>query len=295
MSRAWFAPRHPRSDLAPALACAWTARPSGRHRLVPDACLDLVCLLDGRLGTSATGLATGDEARDETDAEGVRLLLCGPERRAWSFEVPPGTVAVGVRFRPGWAALAFGIDVSTLLDRRVPLGRLVGHQVADRIAARLARPGDLDERASRLEAEVAPFVTSPDPRERAFVDTAIELLVRSPRPGQQHLAGELGLTPRQVHRRLQRTFGHGAAVLGRQLRFQRFLAVYERHHATGAPASLATLATAAGYADQAHLSRDCRALTGTTVRRFVDEWFPTFPDMSDPFKTSEPFVGTMGA
>ena len=33
-----------RADLAPVLACVWTARPTGRHRLVPDACMDLLCI-----------------------------------------------------------------------------------------------------------------------------------------------------------------------------------------------------------------------------------------------------------
>jgi AraC-like DNA-binding protein len=33
---------------------------------------------------------------------------------------------------------------------------------------------------------------------------------------------------------------------------------------------LAELAVAAGYADQSHLSRDCRALTGRTPRQLVE-------------------------
>ena len=82
-------------------------------------------------------------------------------------------------------------------------------------------------------------------------------------------------------------------MLGRQLRFQRFLAVREQA-SDATTRSLAELAAAAGYADQAHLSRDCRTLTGLTVRRFLDQWFPTFPDMSDPFKTAAPLVATMG-
>lgn len=221
------------------------------------------------------------------------IWLCGPERTAWTFELPSGTVAVGVRFRPGCASLAFDVDASSMLDRRVRFDDVVGHDATDRVRAAITGIDDLDERASTFEAALAPWLRSVDPDALGFVDSMTDLLVRSPRVLQSELATVAGITPRHLHRRLLYTFGHGSAMLGRQLRFQRFLAV--REQATGTTAgSLAELASAAGYADQAHLSRDCRALTGLTVRRFLDQWFPTFPDMSDPFKTSAPLVATMG-
>ncbi len=220
------------------------------------------------------------------------IWLCGPERTAWTFELPPATVAVGVRFRPGCASLAFGIDASSMLDRRVRFDDVVGHDTADRVRAAIAGFDDLDERASAFETALTPWLRSVDPGALAFVDSMTDLLVRSPRVLQSELAAAAGITPRHLHRRLLQTFGHGSAMLGRQLRFQRFLAVREQS-AGNTARSLAELAGAAGYADQAHLARDCRALTGLTVRRFLDEWFPTFPDMSDPFKTGVPLAATM--
>ncbi len=56
---------------------------------------------------------------------------------------------------------------------------------------------------------------------------------------------------------------------------------------------LASLASAAGYADHAHLIRDCRAITGMAPGRFLATYFPTFPDMSDPYKTAGPFAVMM--
>ncbi len=278
----WYEPRHPRAEHAAALACTWTARPTGRHRLVPDACLDLLCLLPGEDWCGPP--------------DGARLVLCGPEQRAWTFELPAETVAVGVRFRPGWASLAFDLDVSTLLDRRVPYADVVGAADAERMCLALAEPGTLDERADRLELAIAARLDSVGPIDRRFVDSVTEALVGSPRPTQQQLAAAVGITPRHLHRRLVRTFGYGAATIARLLRFQRFLAVRELEQASREQhPSIAELAAAAGYADQAHLSRDCRAITGLTVRRFLAEWFPTFPDMSDPFKTDVPFATTMGA
>ena len=258
------------------LACVWTARPTGRHRLVPDACMDLLCIW------------RSDGAEHPPD-----IWLCGPERTAWTFELPPGTVAVGVRFRPGCASLVFDVDASSVLDRRVRFDDVVGLDAADRVRAAISGVDDLDGRASAFEAALASWLRSVDPDALAFADSMTDLLVRSPRVPQSELATTARVTPRHLHRRLLHTFGHGSAMLGRQLRFQRFLAVREQDVDT-TTRSLAELASAAGYADQAHLSRDCRALTGLTVRRFLDQWFPTFPDMSDPFKTAAPLVATMG-
>jgi AraC-like DNA-binding protein len=273
----WYEPRLPHPDHAAVLACTWTARPNGRHRLVPDACMDLLCVW--RSGDTPTH---------------PDIWLCGPERSAWTFELPPGTIAAGVRFRPGCASLAFGLDASSLLDRRARFDDVVGRTAADAVRDRLADRDDLSDRASAFEMALSPWLTSIDGEEQRFVDRMTELLVRSPRVAQTDLAATAGITPRHLHRRLQQRFGHGAAMLGRQLRFQRFLAVNEQ--AMGRSSRpLAALATAAGYADQAHLSRDCRAITGLTVRTFLDEWFPTFPDMSDPFKTAEPLAATMGS
>ena len=58
-------------------------------------------------------------------------------------------------------------------------------------------------------------------------------------------------------------------------------------------ASFAELAARAGYADQAHLVRDCRAITGLPPRRFFAHALPTFPDMSDQFKTADAVRITM--
>ena len=59
----------------------------------------------------------------------------------------------------------------------------------------------------------------------------------------------------------------GPRTLRRVLRFQRFLAAAR----TAEPGSLARLAADAGYADQAHLARDCRRLAGLTPSALLAE------------------------
>ncbi|MEU4523858.1 helix-turn-helix domain-containing protein [Amycolatopsis sp. NPDC024027] len=70
------------------------------------------------------------------------------------------------------------------------------------------------------------------------------------------------VSERRLRRRFVQAVGYGPATYLRVSRFQRAVALAP--HVSG----LAALAAAAGYADQAHLSRDCRAMTGLTPRRY---------------------------
>lgn len=232
--------------------------------------------------------------------------LCGPERTAWTFALPPGSVSVGVRFRPGHASAVLGIDAAQLLDRRAPAHTVLRAGIVEAIVgaqttldSRSLVDGDerrgvmLVERVRALEVALAPVVCSAPADDVGFVDAVVEAIVGMPRARQSDLARSVGLTPRQLHRRTVRAFGYGTSTLARLVRFHRFLAV--RQACVGPPHSIAVLAGLAGYADQPHLSRDCLAITGLTLRRFLDEWFPTFPNVSDPFKTASPLAGTLGA
>ena len=70
------------------------------------------------------------------------------------------------------------------------------------------------------------------------------------------VAAEVGLGDRALHRRCRHLFGYGPKTLARILRMRRALALAR----AGTP--LAEVAAHAGYADQAHLTRDVRDLAG---------------------------------
>ena len=84
-----------------------------------------------------------------------------------------------------------------------------------------------------------------------------------PRTPVEALGVGLGIGERQLRRRFDDAVGYGPKTLQRVLRFQRFLALAEAERAPGAAdPDLAQLAFAAGYADQAHLTRECTRLAG---------------------------------
>ncbi len=129
---------------------------------------------------------------------------------------------------------------------------------------------DLD---ARLEPGLSPRVafermlgTAAELASAGPADPAVQRGVQilgDPRSRVQTLAGELGLSERQLRRRFHAAVGYGPKTLQRVLRFRRFLAGAQPD------ADLARMAFDAGYADQAHLTRESVRLAGLTPARLA--------------------------
>lgn len=251
------------ADLSDDVVCLWSAEMAAGERLVPDGCIDLVWI-----------------------PQQERLWVCGPERTAWISPTPAGTTAVGARLRPGSGPRLLRTDASDLADRRVELPAVVpgrrGRLALERLADSSDPLGVLIDEVRRLRDRA----DSPSPSDEHIVRSATQL-----RTGRvRDLADEVGLTPRQLHRRSERLFGYGYSVLARLIRFQRFLHLARRRPEM----SIGRLAALAGYADQPHLDHDCRAIAGVTPSELLADSEPTFPStMSDPYKTSRSAVGSL--
>ena len=85
--------------------------------------------------------------------------------------------------------------------------------------------------------------------------------LRDSRVRVDRLADELGFSERQLRRRFDDAVGYGPKTLQRILRLGQFLA------ASGT--DIVAAAIDAGYADQAHLTRECRVLTGLAPSEWV--------------------------
>jgi AraC-like DNA-binding protein len=215
-----------------ALACLWVrvapADAVTAKRVLPDACADVIW------------------------SAGRGAIVAGPDTGPALTPVPPGAIIVGARFAPGAGGPAPGIQLSELRDQRVSLD--VAWPELDR---RL--PGDLAPAAALREvAVVATELARAALPDRAIGEAARALACPAARV--EHLAAGLGLSERQLRRRCHATVGYGPKTLHRVLRFRRFLRASD---ATAAP-DLARLAADAGYADQAHLTRECVRLAGLT-------------------------------
>jgi AraC-like DNA-binding protein len=209
--------------------CVWRSAAAAPKRIVPDGCLDLV---------------VGDTG----------VFVAGPDTTAWSSVTRPGEVLRGVRFTPGRAAAVLGVAADELRDRRVTLPELWGRE-GELLTERLLS-GDLSP--ARAVVSLLPDVPPPDPAVAALVARLDAGATRV-----AEAAGQVGVAERRLRRRFVQAIGYGPATYLRVSRFQRAVSLAPR-----AP-GLAALAAAAGYADQAHLSREVRALTGLTPRAYI--------------------------
>ena len=229
----------------------WCYRPGAprRQTVLPDGRMDLVAhaVLDGS-GRIAT----------------VRLAIAGPADR-------PGTVAhrapvwsAGVRFRLGWGGACLALDPAALLNQ-VLTGAAVerhldalGNDLAFPLLAATDTPGlqaALVQAAHTLSQRAGP----PGPAQARALQ-ALRWWRMHPGAPLQALCSALTMSERTLRRDMLATVGLPLRSLAGILRFQRAMALV----LAGRAPSLTGLAHDAGYADQAHMTRQFRRLGGFT-------------------------------
>jgi AraC-like DNA-binding protein len=243
--------RFPAPPLAARVSSVWrldvAAGEGGyEHRTVPN-------------GSVEISYALGDGA----------VYVSGPQRGPTVERVASGTTVVGIRFRPGAAPAVLGPPASELVDLRVEVDR-IWDGGARTLAERLALAGSPDDALLLLEEETAlRSFAAPEPDQ--LVSAAVRRLQPWLPDGVAALASELELSPRQLRRRFVAALGFGPKAYQRIRRFQGFLALTQGRD--GERLDLARLARRAGYADQAHLTRESSELTGLTPAAFLAQMF----------------------
>lgn len=224
------------------LACIWAAKmgvAGERHveRVIPDGCVDLVF------------------------SEG-ELVIAGPDTASVELCAEANRSFVGVRFRAGVAPVALGVPANALLDQRVAARDVLGSGIS-RLSEELARAPSARQGAQLLAAAATTWLRDQAPD--ALVIGAVSAL------GQRDadwtvstLAAVLGVSERQLRRRFVAAVGYGPKLFERVLRLRRFISA-----AKGPGPALAALALDAGYADQSHLTRECRELSGLTPAQLL--------------------------
>ena len=228
----WAAP----AALRDAVACMWAqVTTSGADRaglVLPDGCTDLVW------------------------EQGRGAFVAGPDTGPVRTTMTAGTVVLGIRFRPAAGGPALGIPLSELRDQRVDLADLrPGH------ARRLPATLDPDTAAAQALDVAAALVADGAPD--AAVTRAARLL-RDPQARAEDVAADVELSLRQLRRRCHAAVGYGPKTLQRVLRFRRFVSRIDAYREGPDVLDLAAVAAEAGYADQAHLTRECGKLSGLT-------------------------------
>jgi AraC-like DNA-binding protein len=219
--------------------CLWVntipaGGPAGDRRILPDGRMDLVWIPE------------------------LGVLVAGPQSRHTLRPVGAPLLAVGARFHPGAAPELLRLPAWELLDRHAPLDAL-RPALAAPLDARLA--GARDPLAA-LEQELLRALDGLGEPDRLV--RAAAALLGGGSLGVADAAARVYLSERQLQRRFVERVGYGPKVFQRVVRFQRAVRQLRREGV-----GLAGAAASAGYADQAHLTRESRRLSGLTPRELV--------------------------
>ena len=293
-SGAWLAPGYaewaPPKALRGAVACLWVSiSPEAAAQAAQAAQADEAAPANP---AARSGLVLPDACSDLIWEEGVGAYVAGPDTGPARPMIKAGTVIVGIRFRPSAGGQVLKTPLSEIANQRVPLADLLPPA-----ARRLPPALDPEEAADRILAITGALVVdgTPDP---AMARAAV--LLRDPAARAEAVAVEVGLSERQFRRRSQAAIGYGPKTLQRVLRFHHFVRLLDAapgptpptptapyapptppaahapyaspapgRNAPPAPTDLAALAARVGYADQAHLTRECSALSGLTPARLA--------------------------
>jgi AraC-like DNA-binding protein len=232
----------PTAATATAIECLWTSlsHEAQRVSVFPDGCVDL--MLRGR-GTTAG------------QTEGVTLEIVGAMTSARAVEVVPGTFHVGVRFRPGYARRLFAMPLHEITDRQVPLAAAWGAR-AEVVAKLFCAAEHPDALALLLTT-----LTERALQEHDAMQCALDRFVASQGTlPLEALHDTAGRGERQFRRMCLERTGLAPKRLGQILRVRRVTELLQ----SSPYVPLSALAQTMGYADQAHMTREVRMLTGQT-------------------------------
>ncbi|MET9326427.1 helix-turn-helix transcriptional regulator [Tsukamurella sp. NPDC003166] len=195
-------------------------------------------------GSAGTALILPDGCMDVIVIDGAPIVA-GPDAVAAHVTGSDGARIDGLRFPPGVLPQLLGVAADELTGVRVPLAEVLP-------CRRLTASRDPEDIAAGLLGDVV--------LDRRIAGIAARLGAGRPVAG---IAAESGLGERALHRLARRSFGYGPKTLARILRFQRAVTLIRAGDALGVAAA------SSGYADQAHLTREVRALTGVTPRALL--------------------------
>ena len=236
-------------------------KPVPFERFPPDGCSEIIFQLEDR-----NEVRRGHRIELEPAA-----FLVAQQRQPLEVRIGSKVRNLGVRFRPGGLFSILGVPLFELVDQVIPLAA-VWPRLERILIGQLDPKAPAAELFQRTEAVLEDCFLPPK-QCPCPVNAAVSSLGRaSGCLSVSDLARVTGWSARQLERRFRIEVGFGPKMLGRIMRFQTLLKKLASPQVQ-AP-SWANLALASGYADQAHLIREFRTLSGTTPGSFLRKTNP---------------------
>jgi AraC-like DNA-binding protein len=196
-------------------------------------------------------------------AERQATRLFAGQMRAPAFLLPGGDAEViGVRFRPQGAAAFLPVPLNELTDAIVEVEALQVRWLS-RLSAAAESAASIEQAIDLLEQGLLDRVGAAADRPSPIEQIVEAIITSAGRASIDRLASGSSLGRRQLERRFNHEVGVSPKTFARILRFQAAL--------VSAPEAdnWSDVAHAHGYADQSHLIRDFKALTGQPPTRLL--------------------------
>jgi AraC-like DNA-binding protein len=225
----------------------------GMERVLPTGAMHVAIRL------SRAPLTLFDDASGAHPRVVGHSVIGGARSSFYVRDVAEPSYSIGAQLHPGAAPLVLGVPAAELAERHTLLGDVWGRE-AERIRERLASAGSLEAQLDLFEAILSARISDaralhPSTAEAlagfaggARVDEVVRRCGYSHRTFISMFRAAVGLTPKTFCR--IRRFQRAIDLLGRER------------------GGLADLAASAGYADQAHFSRDFAAFSGVSPTEY---------------------------
>lgn len=246
--------------------------PDTVHRGMPSSTLTFIVSLD-------EGVQAADAAAALPTARPNPIILGGLHVRASHVRQRRGQAGVQVALHPLASRALFGVPAAELSVTDFDAVPMLGRDSVE-LHERLT---ELNRWADAFELVAGYLVDArrrrEDPGVRPEVVHAWQLLQRSRgRAPVAHIADRVGLSQRQLATLFRREVGRTPKTVAMLMRFEHATARIADDARRRGRVALAGIAADAGYADQAHLSREFVRFAGTSPRAWLAEEFQNIQD-----------------
>ena len=238
----------PADDLRAFVACTWVrlVRQSGGNApdaILPDGCADIMVYDD------------------------QPPHVAGPDAVTRRVKLQDRLAITGIRLRPGACRAILACSAEHLVNGSMLLGDLATG--ATELHRRLLLSDNLCIRLAHLESWVRFALERATANDRTVI-AACRMLGANPQIEVGDVARRFDWNARMIHRQFIAACGYGPKHFQRIMRVQGALRAAQSTLVAG----LGELAIAAGYADQAHMTRDFREITGFTPAAYFADTAP---------------------
>lgn len=245
--------------------------PERVHRGMPSSSLTFIVSLD-------EGVEAADRAEALTTARPTPVILGGLHVQASHVRQRRDQAGVQLAVHPLASRALFGVPAAELSVTEYDAAPVLGRR-AVRLHERLATARSWPEVFAVMSAYLVAEQRRRDTAVRPEVAYAWELLAAS--RGRAPIAGiaeQVGVSQRHLTTLFRREVGHTPKAVAMLMRFEYATARIADDVRRRGQADLASIAAAAGYADQAHLTREFVRYAGVSPAAWLAEEFQNIQD-----------------